>query len=64
MGTKIEKRPVRFLNGATGLDAAIADLPASVQAAATIVAALPTTDPEVSGQIWNDNGVLKASAGA
>jgi hypothetical protein len=25
---------------------------------------LPTTDPKVVGQLWNDSGVLKVSAGA
>lgn len=24
---------------------------------------IPTTDPGVAGEIWNDNGVLKSSAG-
>jgi hypothetical protein len=24
---------------------------------------LPTSDPQVEGAIWNDNGVLKISAG-
>jgi hypothetical protein len=23
----------------------------------------PTSDPGVTGQVWNDNGVLKVSAG-
>jgi hypothetical protein len=35
-----------------------------VAALLTIVANIPTADPEVSGQVWNDGGVLKASAGA
>lgn len=30
----------------------------------TIVENIPTSDPEVSGQVWNDSGVLKVSAGA
>jgi hypothetical protein len=25
---------------------------------------IPTEDPGVSGEVWNDSGVLKASAGA
>lgn len=29
----------------------------------TLIAAIPTTDPETAGVIWNDEGVLKASAG-
>lgn len=24
---------------------------------------LPTTDPQVAGQLWNDNGTLKVSSG-
>jgi hypothetical protein len=24
---------------------------------------LPTTDPQVAGKIWNDNGILKVSSG-
>lgn len=28
-----------------------------------IIPNLPTTDPEVEGALWNDNGVLKISAG-
>lgn len=27
----------------------------------TLLAAIPTADPEVSGQVWSDNGVLKVS---
>lgn len=30
----------------------------------TILANLPTTDPEVLGELWNNNGVLAVSAGA
>jgi hypothetical protein len=29
-----------------------------------ILANLPTADPEVAGDLWNDNGVLAVSAGA
>jgi hypothetical protein len=39
------------------------DLDAVVDAA-VLVAAIPTSDPAVSGEVWNDGGVLKASAGA
>jgi hypothetical protein len=38
-------------------------LPASVLAAAAAIAALPTADPHVAGQVWNNAGVLVASAG-
>lgn len=29
-----------------------------------IIDNIPTADPEVDGQVWNDGGVLKVSAGA
>lgn len=35
-----------------------------VAALLTIIDNIPTVDPEVSGQVWSDSGVLKASAGA
>jgi hypothetical protein len=35
-----------------------------VAALLTIVSNIPTADPDVSGQVWNDGGVLKVSAGA
>lgn len=35
-----------------------------VAALLTIVENIPSADPAVSGQVWNDGGVLKASAGA
>lgn len=38
-------------------------LKAEVAALLTIVDNIPTTDPEVVGQVWNDSGVLKVSAG-
>lgn len=39
-------------------------LKAEVVALLTLVDNIPTADPEVAGQLWNDNGVLKVSAGA
>lgn len=35
-----------------------------LQGAATVVLDLPTADPEVEGQLWNDTGVVTVSAGA
>lgn len=32
-------------------------------ASGIIIPNLPTSDPQVAGQLWNDNGVLKVSAG-
>jgi len=39
-------------------------LKVEVAALLTIIENIPTADPEVSGQVWNDGGVLKVSAGA
>lgn len=39
-------------------------LKADVVALLDVVDGIPTADPEVDGQIWNDGGVLKVSAGA
>lgn len=33
-------------------------------AAAALLDGIPTTDPEVDGEVWNDGGTLKVSAGA
>ncbi|MFA7308255.1 MAG: hypothetical protein WC026_16470 [Hyphomicrobium sp.] len=38
-------------------------LKAEVAALLTLVDNIPTSDPEVAGQIWSDGGVLKVSAG-
>ena len=36
----------------------------SIDANGTVVLAnLPTSDPTVAGQLWNDSGTLKVSAG-
>lgn len=35
-----------------------------VAALLTVIDNIPTADPEVTGQVWNDSGVLKVSAGA
>jgi hypothetical protein len=40
-----------------------AGLSAAQTAAVALVTALPTTDPGVLGEVWNDGGVLKSSAG-
>lgn len=39
-------------------------LKVEVAALLTTIENIPTADPEVSGQVWNDGGVLKVSAGA
>jgi len=39
-------------------------LKTEVAALLTLVENIPTADPDVSGQVWNDGGVLKVSAGA
>lgn len=35
-----------------------------LQGAAVVVLDLPTADPEVAGQLWNNTGVVTVSAGA
>lgn len=39
-------------------------LKTEVAALLTLVDNIPAADPDVSGQVWNDGGVLKVSAGA
>lgn len=42
-----------------------AEIAAAVSAAIdALIAELPTTDPEIEGAVWNDEGVLKSSADA
>lgn len=59
------KTPTFIYNGTTyefspaGLIAFIVAEGGLVEATFTI----PTSDPGVSGEVWNDGGVLKASAG-
>ena len=36
---------------------------AALEEAAALVASIPTTDPAVVGEVWNDNGVLVVSSG-
>jgi hypothetical protein len=38
-------------------------LNAATVALLELVAAIPTVDPEVTGQVWNDGGTLVVSAG-
>jgi hypothetical protein len=42
----------------------VVTLNAETVALLELVAAIPTVDPEVAGQVWNDNGTLVVSAGA
>jgi hypothetical protein len=53
---KTEPSAGRWVNVADLLSAAITN-------AGIVIAALPTADPHVAGEVWNDAGVLKASAG-
>ena len=43
-----------------GANASLTDLTAS---GTVILSGLPTADPVVAGQLWNDAGTLKVSAG-
>lgn len=36
---------------------------AALEEAAAFVASIPTSDPAVAGEVWNDNGVLVVSSG-
>lgn len=35
----------------------------TLSASGAVVLTLPTTDPAVAGQLWNDTGTVKVSAG-
>ena len=39
------------------------DLSVNILTQKLVIANLPTSDPGVSGQVWNNNGVLNISAG-
>lgn len=45
-----------------GVSGAVAATTLSASGAVTL-SALPTTDPAVAGQLWNDTGTVKVSAG-
>ena len=52
----------RFRTGHFGTSVVVGD--SSIDANGTVVLAnLPTSDPTVAGQLWNDSGTLKVSAG-
>ena len=60
--------PVKSDNGFEGnitgnVTGAVAATTLSASGAVTL-SALPTTDPAVAGQLWNDAGTVKVSAGA
>ena len=55
-------RVSRYAGGAVNAVASIAQATTSIHSAQIIFSALPTSDPGVSGQLWNDSGVLKISA--
>ena len=60
--------PVKSDNGFVGnvtggVTGAVAATTLSASGAVTL-SALPTTDPAVAGQLWNDAGTVKVSAGA
>ena len=35
----------------------------TIESGATVIVTLPTADPHVSGQLWNNAGVVKVSGG-
>lgn len=59
MGTTTFSGPVRSNNGFEG-DIVATDVTAT---GTVILTTLPTTDPEVEGQLWSDAGVVTVSAG-
>ena len=71
MATTTFSGPVVSQNGFEGnTSGAVAATTLSTTGAVTIngttviITALPTANPEVVGQLWNDGGTLKISAGA
>ncbi len=58
--------PVQSDNGFIGaVTGAVAGPVAAttLSASGAVVLTLPTTDPAVAGQLWNDTGTVKVSAG-
>lgn len=63
--------PVRSLNGfigdMSGGDLTVEEITvtgeSSIDGATIVLPNLPTADPGVAGQLWNDAGALKVSAG-
>lgn len=47
-----------FIGAVTGAVAAT-----TLSASGAVVLTLPTSDPAVAGQLWNDTGTVKVSAG-
>lgn len=54
---------VEYINGATESGDATADSFCRLAKAQIILKGLPTVNPVVAGQVWNDAGVLKVSSG-
>lgn len=64
MATTTFSGPVVSTNGFTGDvtgDVTAADVTAT---GTVILSGLPTSDPNVAGQVWSNSGVLTVSAGA
>lgn len=58
--------PVQSANGfignvTGGVTGAVAAT--TLSASGAVILTLPTSDPAVAGQLWNDTGVVKVSAG-
>ena len=54
-------RVSRYAGGAVNVVASIGQAATTVNSTAIIFSALPTSDPGVSGQLWNSGGTLKIS---
>ena len=64
MATTTFSGPVVSQNGFQGTVVSTAIVTGGLQTTGTVIMLdLPTSDPEVLGQLWNNSGVLTVSAG-
>ena len=63
MATTTFSGPVVSTNGFTGAVTGNVTAVTVTATGAVIFSGLPTSDPSVEGQLWNDSGVLTVSAG-
>lgn len=63
MATTTFSGPVVSTNGFTGAVTGNVTAVTVTATGAVIFSGLPTSDPSVAGQLWNNSGVLTVSAG-
>jgi hypothetical protein len=63
MATTTFSGPVVSTNGFTGAVTGNVSAVTVTATGAVIFSGLPTSDPSVAGQLWNNSGVLTVSAG-